>query len=737
MNTSIGIGLGLRIALGLLLLCAGQWAFAQPVDIISKPGETSLTGKQMPAGVYAITFRLKVDGAPDSVTPLATLAGGVPIYGNLFSKAISSRSFDAANTPRDFTLLLDNFKTQDIITAVTLRQNSTPVPKLEVEQIRIAPRQSVSVGTVWPGKILYYTNETAKGLVTVHNGSTAPQTVTLRCTLESSLDTVRSLKDEPLALQPGERREVPITWNTGKEEYGFALTATVLDGAGKQLDQRREYFSVADNLWKVGMTIGGNSVPYGPGPNEAIPVAQVKKAEEKLAAELAKPVFPYVWGYSNYNEFFAWSPDNYFAQSPEADYWYSGIGNYTMGKRWIQMAIEWLHRRGVRATSYVLPWSGGYGADVVYRKHPEWFVYGQNGQLSWSGYQKKLEVGSNINSPETPWKLQLAPYALCMSPNIANPAAIDAFVDQVVKSHRLFGFDGIRFDTDIFAAGGYDMAGKSITNDDPKRKDELEIKAWQRMRDSLWQKLGPNFVIGNNEDHELYFPHKGPAWSESCRKGCLLMEEVPRSSYSAQSPRNRWHDYLTYYLKTGNIVRNLGGHHLTIAFDRWNPVDMLYLNIFTYAMRTHPYGHYHTSELPLGNYAQFVTRYSALLWDIDRVKPLPNPEQTIAVTSANPVWWKELACERQAPNGKRQVIVHLINPPASERILSDATNKVPGPQAEIKVTLKTAGGEKITRAWVLSAEPDTHQEALSLTVGDGQVSVTVPRLDFWSLVVLE
>ncbi|HEY3415764.1 MAG TPA: glycoside hydrolase family 66 protein, partial [Armatimonadota bacterium] len=436
-------------------------------------------------------------------------------------------------------------------------------------------------------------------------------------------------------------------------------------------------------------------------------------------------------------EFFAWSPDNYFVQSPEADYWYSGIGNYTMGKRWIKLAVDYMHRRGARATSYVLPWSGGYGADAVYRKHPDWFIYSQEGQLGWSGYQKKLEVGNNINGPETPWMLKLAPYALCLSPNISNPGAIDAFVDQVVKSQKMFGFDGIRFDTDIFSASGYDMAGKSITNNDPKRKDELEVKAWQRMRDSLWQKLGPNFVIGNNEDYELYFPNKGPAWSESCRKGCLLMEEVPRSSYSPQSPRNRWYDYLTYYHKIGDIVRGLGGHHLTIAFDRMEPVDALYLNVMTYAMRAHPYGYYRVDDLPFGNYPQFVTRYSALIWDVERVKPLAAPEQKLAVTSANPVWWKELACVREAPDGKRQYIIHLINPPAQERILTDPTNKVPAPQANVQVTLKTAAGEKISRAWLLSAEPVTHQEALPLTAGDGQVSVTVPLLNFWSMVVFE
>jgi hypothetical protein len=68
------------------------------------------------------------------------------------------------------------------------------------------------------------------------------------------------------------------------------------------------------------------------------------------------------------------------------------------------------------------------------------------------------------------------------------------------------------------------------------------------------------------------------------------MEEVPRSCWDASSPRNRWHDYMTFYYAHGNIVRALGGHHLVIGLDTQNPVHGLCLYAITYAMRAHPYG---------------------------------------------------------------------------------------------------------------------------------------------------
>ncbi|MHB9025557.1 MAG: glycoside hydrolase family 66 protein [Armatimonadota bacterium] len=728
------------IWLALLLVLAQVSAFCQtsplPADIVSQPGQLIASSAKSPAGVYRITYRLRIDALDNAVTPLATLAAHVPGYYSLISKQITAINFTAANTPTDFTFLLDNFAAQSISANVTVTPNVTP--KLTVDRITIAPVRELCVGSVWPGKICYRTNEAAQGMVSVFNGTDAPQKAILLSELASDLNTHRALKDIQVSLAPGERKDIPVTWNTGKEEYGFALVAKLVDVGGDYVSEAREYFSVADNLWKVGLTLIGRgcSPPFGPGPNQSIPVAEIKKYENLLAQELAKPFAPVYWNYTNYREFYAWSPDDFFNMAPEADYWYSGTGNYTMGKRHLQLAIEWLHKRGMRATAYLNPFSIGYGGEEAYRRHPEWFVYDKNGQLAlFSYYQKKLESGYKL-SQEGPWKLHLAPYASSLNVNITTLDPVNAQVEQIVKAQKMFGWDGIRYDNFTYTADGYDFWGKKIDGNDPNRKDALEVRAWIHMRESVWKQLGPNFVVGGNGDHQ--FRDRFPAvWDESCRKGQLRMEEVPRSSYSADSQTNRWHDYMVYYHNSGEVIRGLGGHHLTIGFDRQHPVDHLYLSIFTYAGRTHPYGNMSADTLPLGNYAAFVTRYSALLWDIDRVKALPNPEKKIAIQSARPVWWQEYATVRATPDGKRQYILHLVNPPVQERIYTDPTNKVPAPQKDITVTLKLDGGEKITRATLLSPDLDIRQVPLRVTTKDGQVSVTVPELYFWDMLVLE
>jgi hypothetical protein len=260
------------------------------------------------------------------------------------------------------------------------------------------------------------------------------------------------------------------------------------------------------------------------------------------------------------------------------------------------------------------------------------------------------------------------------------------------------------------------------------------------MRDSLWKKLGPDFAIGDNFDYQIRLAHiVSPAvWPETCRKGQLLMQEIAGSSPRPDSATNRWRDFVDYYHKTADIIRGLGGYPLIIGFDKQYLVDQLYLNIFTYAGGLHPYSwQYDSDELPFGNYARFATRYSYLIWDIGRVKPLAGPGKIIRIDSPRPIWWKEYAAVRQSRDGKRQYIIQLINPPVQERIYTDPTNKVPRPQTNITVSLKLSPGEKISRAYLLSTEPVMHREILPLIRQGNRVTVKVPKLYFWSILVFE
>ena len=727
--------LTVTILIGILALAVTGGAGA--AEISSQRGQTLVSVAALPAGVYDVTFRLQVDRLEQTVTPLATLLVESPGYPSVQYKQVTPINFPTAGQAVDFVLRFDNWRSQPVEARVDVKKPDAPAPALTVEKITVAPASGVVIGTVWPGKVLYFTKEAAQGLVSIYNGTAQPQTVTLRTGLESDLDRARKLGETPVQMAPGERKEVPVEWNTGADEWGYALAATVADSAGKPLDEAREYFSVADNLWSVGILQEqrGTGVPVAPGPNASVPVSQIQEYEKQLATILATPQPPVYWNYGNYKEFFAWAPEDFFNLSPTEDYWYSGTGNYTMGKRHLQMAVEWLHRRGMRATTYTNPFVIGYGSERIFQRHPEWFVYTKDGQLSCGTfYEKKLEIGEQLTT-EGPFFLQLSPYAFTANVNPARLDVIEQQEQQLVKSHRMFGWDGVRYDNCVFSAYGLDSRGQSITGNDPAKKNALEAKAWRYLRQRLAQDLGPAFVVGTNFGWD--FRDLAPlAWDEAARDGGLIMAEVPRSSWQPVSVNNRWVDYVARYHREGEETRALGGHYLTIGFDTQYPVDHLYLNVLTYADRTHPYYAVNSDNLPLGNYARFMTRYSALYWDVQRVKLLPDAEQRVKVESPASLWWKDYACVRQTPEGGRQYLINLVNPPAQERIHSDATNAVPAPQRDVKVTF-TAPGEKLNRAWLLSADPTMTKTALPLTRTGDQVAVTVPVVYFWSLVIFE
>jgi hypothetical protein len=146
---------------------------------------------------------------------------------------------------------------------------------------------------------------------------------------------------------------------------------------------------------------------------------------------------------------------------------------------------------------------------------------------------------------------------------------------------------------------------------------------------------------------------------------------------------------------------------------------------------------YNADRLPLGNYAAFATRYSALLWDVERVKAWPQAAERVQVMSSGPVWWKEFASVRTTPEGKRQYLLHLVNPPVQETVGEDPSNQVPAFLTNLTVKLTPVGGEKLSRAVLLTADPEMSQQVLPLTREGQQVVVKIPQVCFWSLLVLE
>jgi hypothetical protein len=131
---------------------------------------------------------------------------------------------------------------------------------------------------------------------------------------------------------------------------------------------------------------------------------------------------------------------------------------------------------------------------------------------------------------------------------------------------------------------------------------------------------------------------------------------------------------------------------------------------------------------------RLYARYCGLLYD-DKLQFVGDPAKLLTVTSPREIWWQEYVRRRDLPDGTTQIIVHLINPSTGARY--DEKNAAPAPQQNVTVQLAPPAGVTITQALALTADGADGPVVtpLPLTHAAGGLTVTVPELQYWTVVV--
>jgi hypothetical protein len=587
-------------------------------------------------------------------------------------------------------------------------------------------------------KILYYRNSPASATVAVSNPDDQPGSGRLRCLLLSDLDRSRVVYDAPVTLRPEESREVRVDWNTGAEEYGFELRAVLLDAAGQEIAAAGDYFSVADNLWKVAITGAGLGGYFSP--------ARDWRTFAGPAGEQYLATFPLVARRThdqgiNWIEYYAWAPDDFFdlAPAPDRERWWSATGPYRIFRREIEALIAAANREGIRSVTYAQPFATGDATFRMLREHPEYFAYDDQGHpapaygttFSTRGYDALVGdlFGRNMHDPsEVPYP----PNSIFL--NLADLKVVDLGLDAIIKSARMFGWAGVRWDNAFYIVRGNlrDWQGRKISAyGDP---DALTVRNEQHARERLQQALGPSFVLGHNSGMSNK-PLAPRGFDEICRGGELFMSEGPRQGHQIWPTFEQYRDFI---MEEGNYVRALGANYLVIGFDQQYFADQVYLQVLTFAGRAHPYSYqyrWYDTRVP-GQYVRLATRYSCLIWDVERVRPLEHPEERVEVTAPREVWWKPFATRRDLGAGHEQIILHLVNPPAEPRIYARADAPLPAPIPQVTVKCRLAS-KALQGAWLITAEPKLRQERLEAKVTDDEAVVEVGPLGVWDMVVFD
>ncbi len=207
-----------------------------------------------------------------------------------------------------------------------------------------------------------------------------------------------------------------------------------------------------------------------------------------------------------------------------------------------------------------------------------------------------------------------------------------------------------------------------------------------------------------------------------------------------------WPAYLQYNADLQEWHRQRGGYYNPYSPTRLGcpyAVDRIYDTVLCGCSGNYVQSAYYDSSLRFGNYAQFLTRYSALVYAQDGSR-LAEAGKWLEVKSARPVWWENVVYQRQRSPQERQLVVNLINPPAKAGINEEPHDQFPPPAKDVAVRLREQGGWQVSRAWLVMFESQDEQSdprpqhvPLRLQRQGASVTVRVPCVFHWKLVVFE
>lgn len=584
---------------------------------------------------------------------------------------------------------------------------------------------------VWPQKVHCAPGEANPIDVRVLNVGTEERTVRVRATMVAGVEERTPLGERTVELDAGAAADLHFDWEATEREYGHEVRVELFDG-DQLLDRGSEYFGVSRNIWQVAI--------QSPGFIEWVPLAH--KIDGKVPADRR--------AYTNVYEAFSWAPCSFTDLTPDMEEWWTGQNNFHHNVHVLRRWMELAHRNGMKMITYSFPTACGAVGMEFARQHPDWIT-------NWN-----IGLGISYTVQDLRWRRWAwergKPFLATVSRqwhsagiDRGHLGAINFGAEEIVRSARTHGWDGVRFDgiwrwsplggehvQRQFEELGIEAEARKLYPDRYGKKekwtaDEVSYRNIKWGKHRILNDL-PEFVLSYNFGiaHEESGAKTPRAFTEACAGGGQIMNERLRQ-YSG-----RWDTYAKFIMKEADIVRERGGHFVICGLDGEGACEMdrTYLKIFTLAGRAHPYLYtYRWGDSSVGTYSQFATRYSELLWHPDW-QGLVNAEEVLDVKSAAPIWWQWHATWRKAGEAT-QILVHLIAEPTTEKAY-EAPESLPPRQKDVRVTFKGFRNQKrVASAHAFTAEPQTRSLPVKLEKSDAGSAVIVPEHHYWTVVLLE
>jgi hypothetical protein len=578
--------------------------------------------------------------------------------------------------------------------------------------------QSGCVTRVNTDKIRYNPGDTLKGTVALTDTSGKGSDGILNLYLEHNLNDRVKIKSLPIKLT-AEPQILSFDAILPKEELGYALVGEFVSIDGKDRDENAEYFNIAKNFNRVALFGGG----AGSTRDVTLDDETVRKAVSNSRSE-----------YYNACEYFAWAEDDMVEMSSDGDYWFSGQTNYHMNKQTIQKQIRLAHEQGISMVTYGKFVMSGYpGWKTAYdypSDHRSQYYYPVG---MWEGVNSTIldrfrnkETVPYSPLPTVPgnsfyvWWQEFMPINPDATPRMSRIAA-----EEVIRSIDMFGWDGIRWDG--HPRGGGQCGSNGNYDQSAARRTQSLVRYF---KDIVGAKY-PNFGHGYN--YLLIEPKKDYSWAvedfeldELCRGGGLLMNESIGNASAGWT-----FDTVVRNLQVeGDLCRERGGYYLGISFAK-SPRDVIIESALWAASGTRPY----TGAMNKST-RRYCTRYSQYTLD-ENLRRLTTPEKILTPQTETKLWWQPFVYETPLTNGKRQMVVNLLNiPRQAKRPPRDGEVK---PEWDMPV-----GTDPVTFALTLPAgiraisasmiDPRT-LEIVPLTLKDNQLQI--PAIAIWNVVIID
>ena len=560
-----------------------------------------------------------------------------------------------------------------------------------LREAHVEPLSPVAVESIRVNKITYKRGEQGKVVVALRNAGAAAQTVSLAVEVQGGLDGKWPVKTETVTVPSG----AALNWNgefaTEALSWGCALhvAATV---QGYPPETGNAMFSVPDRLWDTAIM--------------ATCPAQMTKDfgsmehAREAAAELKEK------GFNGFEAYF-WAPCDFLEYTPETERFFSGQTAYCQSVTGTRNIIAACHELGIFATFYANLWGGsGEPAFEVMRRHPEWFG------------SANFHSGALDDAPLMAAGVLRGPGHKVWSYNQLNDKAgmglFDYHVDEILGTRKMFGWDGIRYDSYYSAP--------------------WTIKAMTHIRERL-RKEAPEFVFGYNAFAGAEY---NAGAMDSLADGMVMAEglRVGPGTVLGNYARglNEWRTVTWPY---GAAVGPLYGFTAGQDKKKSRPpssLDEVLLSSVVIAAGGHPY--YNRMESSVGQHPAFALRYAEYLYNTKMREPL-DPDGVVKFPKGiEPLAWKQLLRSVSLGNDRQRLVVHVLNVPEAYA-LGGLDMKALPPLRKVPVSVQLPSEAKVTGAWWLQAVPAAAHQVLPVVATNGVVSLILPEVRFYGAVVLE